>query len=99
MSDLRINNITDRLGQHGPDFVGVCTVSSTGAFVVPSGPTEHRGGRGRGVFACGALTPGYSSVMDYVEISSTGNATDFGNADTAVREPGAFSNGHGGLGG
>ena len=80
MSDLRINNITDRLGQHGPDFVGVCTVSSTGAFVVPSGPTEHRGGRGRGVFACGALTPGYSSVMDYVEISSTGNATDFGDA-------------------
>ena len=80
MSDLRINNITDRLGQHGPEVVGVCTVTSTDAFVVPKGPTEYRGGRGRAVFACGAISPGYTTVMDMVEIATTGNATDFGDA-------------------
>ena len=79
MSDLKINNITDRTGDSGPVVAGVSTVSS-GQFVVPNGPTEYRGGRGRGVFACGALSPGYSSTMDYVEISSTGDATDFGDA-------------------
>ena len=49
MSDLKINNITDRTGDSGPVIAGVSTVSSTGAFTVPVGPTEMRGGRGRGV--------------------------------------------------
>ena len=44
MSDLNINNITDRTGSCGPVIAGVSTVSSTGAFVVPVGPTEMRGG-------------------------------------------------------
>ena len=44
MSDLRINNITDRTGDSGPVIAGVSTVSSTGAFVVPVGATEFRGG-------------------------------------------------------
>tara|TARA_B100000287_G_scaffold4645_1_gene4536 strand:+ start:171 stop:1184 length:1014 start_codon:yes stop_codon:yes gene_type:complete len=81
MSDLRINNITDRTGGSGPVFAGISTVSTTGAFTVPVGPTEMRGGRGRGVFA-GSATPSYTNVMDYVEIATTGNATDFGDLDT-----------------
>ena len=81
MSDLKINNITDRTGDSGPVITGVSTVSSTGAFTVPSGPTEYRGGRGRGVFA-GAATPSYVNVIDYVEIATTGNATDFGDLET-----------------
>ena len=44
MSDLKINNITDRTGGSGPVIAGVSTVSSTGAFTVPVGPTEYRGG-------------------------------------------------------
>ena len=40
MSDLNINNITDRTGDSGPVIAGVSTVSSTGAFTVPVGPTE-----------------------------------------------------------
>ena len=35
MSDLKINNITDRTGDSQPVIAGVSTVSSTGAFTVP----------------------------------------------------------------
>ena len=80
MSDLRINNITDRTGDSGPVFAGISTVSSTGAFVVPSGPTEYRGGRGRGVFSGGTSPDTLQGVnsMSYIEIATTGNASDFG---------------------
>ena len=80
MSDLNINNITDRTGDSGPVIAGVCTVSS-GQFVVPSGPTENRGGRGRGINAGGNSGPSngdVSSVIELVEIATTGNSTDFG---------------------
>ena len=80
MSDLKINNITDRTGGSGPVIAGVSTVSTTGSFVVPVGPTEMRGGRGRGVFA-GGYSPSpvnFTSTMDYVEIATTSNALDFG---------------------
>ena len=53
MSELRINNITDRAGSSGPIIAGVSTVTSTSHMVMPSGPTDMRGGRGRGVFGTG----------------------------------------------
>ena len=81
MSELRINNITDRAGSSGPIIAGVSTVTSTSHMVMPSGPTEMRGGRGRGVFA-GAATPATQNVMDFVEIATTGDATDFGDLAT-----------------
>ena len=84
MSDLKINNITDRTGDSGPVIAGVSTVSSTGAFTVPVGPTEMRGGRGRGVFSGGRNNPNYYSTMEYVEIASTGNTTDFGDLSNAI---------------
>ena len=65
MSDLRINNITDRTGDSGPVFAGVSTVTGTGAFTVPVGPTEMRGGRGRAVVVLGA-TPSVVDTMDYL---------------------------------
>ena len=77
MSDLNINNITDRTGGSGPVIAGVSTVSSTGAFTVPVGPTEYRGGRGRGVF-CGGESPTKLNMLDYITIATTGNAKDFG---------------------
>ena len=49
---------------------------------MPSGPTEMRGGRGRGVFAGGA-TPTKINVIDTVQIATTGNATDFGDLSLA----------------
>ena len=79
MSDLKINNITDRTGGSGPVIAGVSTVSTTGAFVVPDGPTEMRGGRGRGIFAGGYNpSPGTVNTMNYIEIATTGDAVDFG---------------------
>ena len=87
MSELRINNITDRAGSSGPIIAGVSTVTSTSHMVMPSGPTEFRGGRGRGVMAGGAesLSSPYtiSDRMQFIEMSTTGNATDFGNLSLA----------------
>ena len=91
MSDLRINNITDRTGDSGPVIAGVSTVSSTGAFTVPVGPTEMRGGRGRAVVVLGA-TPTVVDTMDYFETASAGNAVDFGNASVT-----RYQNGFGGM--
>ena len=75
MSDLRINNITDRTGNAGPIIAGVSTVSSTGVFTVPVGATEYRGGRGRGIFA--GADPSNSSI-NKIEIATQGNAVEFG---------------------
>ena len=91
MSDFRINNITDRTGDSGPVIAGVSTVSSTGAFTVPVGPTEMRGGRGRAVVVLGA-TPSVVNTMDYFDTASTGNAVDFGDASVA-----RYQNGFGGM--
>ena len=88
MSELRINNITDRAGSSGPIIAGVSTVTSKTHMVMPSGPTEMRGGRGRGVFA-GAANPASQNVMDFVEIATTGNATDFGDIIGTNRRDGA----------
>ena len=85
MSDLRINNITDRTGGSGPVIAGVSTVTGTGAFTVPVGPTEMRGGRGRGLFSGGYLQGGGDyNTIEKVEIATTGNATDFGDMGNAL---------------
>ena len=78
MSDIKINNITDRSGSSGPVFAGISTVSTSAFMVMPSGPTEHRGGRGRGFFHGGRNNPNHYSDMNFINIASTGNASDFG---------------------
>ena len=56
MSDIKINNITNRSGSTGPVFAGVSTVSTSAFMVMPSGNTEIRGaGSGRGVLAGGCF--------------------------------------------
>ena len=87
MANFQINTITGKDSKRGTSFVGVTTVSSTGSMRIPSGPTEHRGGRGRGVFA-GGYSPGYVNVMDKIEIATTGNASDFGDLTTAAQGQG-----------
>jgi len=84
MSELRINNITDRAGSSGPIIAGVSTVTSTSHMVMPSGPTEMRGGRGRAVIG-GGDNPSDTNVLDKIEIGTTGNAIDFGDLSN-VRE-------------
>ena len=97
MSDLKINNITDRLGESGPVIAGVSTVSSTGAFTVPVGPTEMRGGRGRMVMAGGWISPTITKVIDYITIATIGNETDFGNLGTGLYNPGGCASATRGL--
>ena len=89
MSDLKINNITDRTGSCGPTIAGVSTVSTTGAFVVPVGPTEMRGGRGRGLFSGGYGNPeSDQNIIQMIVIATTGNSTDFGDLTTERRGTG-----------
>ena len=79
MSDFRIDQISNQAGTAGPDIAGITTFSGTSGMLMPSGPTEYRGGRGRGVFMGGrGPSPLYYNIIDYVTISTTGNALDFG---------------------
>ena len=84
MSDIKVNNITSRDGNHGPIIAGVSTVASTGFMIIPAGNTEIRGaGSGRGIVGGGH--PGPQNTMDFVEIATTGNAADFGDLTVALR--------------
>ena len=41
MADFNVNHITNKNGKSGTSFVGVTTVSSTGAMKIPSGATNY----------------------------------------------------------
>ena len=90
MSDFKINSIATKQGQHGPVIAGVSTVNSTGCMKIPSGPTENRGGRDKGVFA-GGYSPGYVNRMEFITISTTGAASDFGDLPKAQGQGAAVS--------
>ena len=47
MSEFRVDKITNRTGDTGPQICGVSTFSGTSGMAMPSGSTEYRGGRGR----------------------------------------------------
>jgi len=85
MSEFKVNAITNRDGSYGPQVCGITTFGSSG-MTLPSGPTEFRGGRGRGIFDSGA-TPSSTNVIDMIEIATTGNAVDFGD-DVHSRQEG-----------
>ena len=98
MADFNINHITGKQGQQGTVLAGVTTVSSTGSMRIPSGPTEQRGGRGRGIFFGG--DPADPGNMTLVEIATTGNGSDFGNlANNLVNCKGCASPTRGLIGG
>ena len=88
MSKFNVNHITSKSGKNGPVLAGITTVNSTGAMRIPSGPTENRGGRGRMVFGGGYYPSPHANLgtMDFVEIATLGNASDFGNLTTAKAE-------------
>ena len=87
MSDFRIDKITNRDGSAGTQIAGISTFSGTSGMQLPVGPTEYRGGRGRGVVAGGrdASNPAVDT-MDKIEIATAGNAVDFGNLTIAGRD-------------
>ena len=72
--------------------------SLTGGFGC-GGSSPTRGVTGGGYFA-GAPTGesgGFTNIIDFVEIATTGNAKDFGDLTNTVRHIKGDSNGHGGL--
>ena len=75
----------------GTEFNGVTTFDTQGYFVPPSGTTEQRG-RGRGFFAGGGSTPNYTNAIDFITISSSGNAQDFGDLTQEKQSLGGTSN-------
>ena len=91
MSDFRIDKITNRTGETGPQIAGISTFSGTSGMAMPSGPTENRGGRGRAVRCGGRISPSNRSEMDFVEIATTGNAVTFGDLSTGAGSGGVMS--------
>ena len=89
MSEFKVNTITDRTGSYGPQVCGITTFGGSG-LQLPTGPTEFRGGRGRGFFGAGA-TPSQVNIIDKVEIATTGNATDFGDLSMTTNQSGGAS--------
>ena len=71
-----------QIGSDGSvEFTGPTKINTPNYFYLPTGPTEQRG-RGRGVFG-GGFTTGNVNTIDYINIQSTGNATDFGDLTLA----------------
>ena len=89
MSKFNVNNITGKQGPQGPVLAGVTTMSSTGSMRIPSGPTEQRGGRGRGLFSGGYGNPeSDQNIIQMIVIATTGDSTDFGDLTTERRGTG-----------
>ena len=91
MSKFKVNTITNRDGSYGPQVCGITTFGSSG-MQLPSGPTEFRGGRGRGVIAGGYNYPsGEQSQLQLIEIATKGDATDFGDLNSIRHSGGGCS--------
>jgi len=91
MSDFRIDQISNQAGTAGPDIAGITTFSSTSGMLMPSGVTEYRGGRGRGVIVGGYKVPAGDNTLQYITISTTGNSKDFGDLTQQVFSSGTFA--------
>ena len=87
MSEFKVNTITNRDGSYGPQICGITTFGSSG-MQLPSGPTEFRGGRGRGIFAGGYEAPAVTSVIQSIEIETKGNGTRFGDLYNLISSTG-----------
>ena len=96
MSDFRIDKITNRDGSAGTQIAGISTFSGTTGMVMPGGPTSNRGGRGRAVFG-GGYTPSATKTLNFIDIATTGNASDFGDLTVNRRFCMGSSDSHGGL--
>ena len=88
MSEFRVDKITNRTGDTGPQICGVSTFSGTSGMQLPVGPTEYRGGRGRGIFAGGYEAPTVTSEIQTIEIATTGNGTRFGDLSNLISSTG-----------
>ena len=86
---------------YGTEFRGVTTFDTQGYFVPPSGTTEQRYskgvGNGRALFTGGYDSPATINTIDYITVSTTGNAKDFGDLVSIRLQPGSLSSSTRGL--
>jgi len=76
--DPTASDFTPQVGSDDSvEFAGPTTINTENYFYLPTGNTEQRG-RGRGIFGGGLIDPAYVNTIQYITISSTGNAIDFG---------------------
>jgi len=85
MSEFRIDQIKSQDASRGPDVAGITTFTGTSGIVMPSGNTAYRGGRGRGLFGGGRVNGTLLNTIDYITISTLGDALDFGDLTVARR--------------
>ena len=90
MSEFRIDQIKSQDATRGPDIAGISTFTGTSAIVMPSGNTDYRGARGRGIIYAG-YAPSHVLNIDMINIASTGNAVQFGSDPTPSMQMGANS--------
>ena len=70
---------------------------TTGVLSLPSAKAAVYTLNQRAIFGGGYISSNRTNVIDYIDISTTGNATDFGDLTLARRGAVGSSNGHGGL--
>jgi hypothetical protein len=80
---IRFNTDSMKLEYYRGGPVGFGTTTTTGEWVnlTTDSPDIQTGGA-RGVIAGGYVAPGYVNTLDYITISTTGNATSFGTLTT-----------------
>ena len=88
MAILKVDTISG-IGTEGPVFEGDIEFTSQNFLTLPKGDTAQRG-RGRGLWGGGTISPA-SDIIQYAELSSQGNTTDFGNLSTANQAAQAVS--------
>jgi len=88
MATLKVNTISG-IGTEGVVLDGGLHFRSESYMTLPKGDTTQRG-RGRGLWG-GGTTGTASDIIQYAELSTTGNTTDFGNLSTANQAAQAVS--------
>ena len=94
MATLKVNTLSG-IGTEGVVLDGGLKFRSKNYLTLPKGDTTQRG-RGRGIWAGGTVSP-ETNVIQYVELSTTGNTTDFGDLTNTRRFCQGLSDVHGGL--
>jgi len=99
MTVLRVDTISG-IGSDGPVFDGDLEFNSQNFFVLPKGTTTEQfpnfatnavdAASARGLFG-GGYTPTLSNTIDFITISTLGDAQDFGDLTQARLGPGAVS--------
>ena len=90
VNDVAVTSVTPGLTRdftYGTEFKGVTTFDTQGYFVPPSGTTEQRGGT-RGLRMGGNDA---NNVIEYYDISTTGNTQDFGDLSFTIKANAACS--------